>query len=103
MMRSSLSCPLAHVKLVQPKPEPSADDIMKEYKQRLATDSNYTQDDYQKDYIRYNILKIPPKAKNTAATQPINAEINNTIDIFKYCENFELDENVFNPTQFNFY
>lgn len=68
-------------------------------------DPNYTQDDYQKDYIRYSILKIPPKAKNTTKpTQPSDeAETNNANNIFKYNENFDFDEDIFNPSQFNFY
>lgn len=84
---------------------------MFEYKQRLLTDSNYTKDDYQLDYIRRKILKIPSKPKSPPVTQEIPPPVTqNDVrgdDGNSQCNDddvpFDFDKDFFNSFQSNFY
>lgn len=55
---------LARMKNVHIKPDSTseaADDMLIKCGERLQIDPNYNQIDYDKDYIRYGILKLTPK------------------------------------------
>lgn len=104
LMRSGLSRPVAHVKLVKPKQEPeSDDDPMSEYKQRLLNDPNYTDNDYQLDYIRRKILKIPPKVEPSLATQTPNGAGIGDGDSQRNDDTFDLDKDFYQSFSFKFY
>lgn len=100
-MRSGLSRPVAHVKLVKPKQEPeSDDDLMSEYKQRLLNDPNYTDNDYQLDYIRRKILKIPPKVEPSLTTQTPDPGDGNSQ---RNDDTFDFDKDFYQSFSFKFY
>lgn len=106
-MRSSLSCPLAHVKLTTPKLEHNIDAIIDDCKQRLVDDPNYQQEDYQKDYIRYKILKQTPKVKtplplNEFQAKPVKS-LNQAGCIKTENSTFDFDEDVYKSFQSKFY
>lgn len=60
----------AHVSRVDAKPEVNADQIIRKCRELLKTDTNYKQQDFDLDFIRYKVLRFTPEKK--AEPQPKN-------------------------------
>lgn len=56
----SLKNTFARIPLSERKPEHDANKVIERCQERLKTDKNYKQQDYDMDYIRLKVLKMTP-------------------------------------------